>query len=231
MKVRETDVAKSDIDSARLFFNALAGFYDLTDVEVLDAFARNGQLTVDSYVPLLKGTSHLDLWELGEEHRDALTAVPHRNIRIGCSYETAETWDLKYDMVVIDTPQGIHNDYADVPHVEHFDFYKLALRRLLKPKSLVILYCNKTPYNRDEVGSHGYDEYAEYDFKAWMKGRRDFYSTTPQNVSLAEMLNRYAFEAMRAGFDVTNHLVVPCYSDVEGLAPYSFRLAMDLKKI
>lgn len=223
MKVRQFDVSESDARSARLFFDAVRGFYDLSELHVLDAFARNGQLTVSSYQPYV---NQITAWELGAEHEDALVdKVGAHNVRIGCSYATAEEEGPKYDMVVIDTPQGLHHDSTGKVHAEHFDFLEITLERLLTDRGLVVLYVNRSPYNRDEVGSHGYDEYAEYDFEQWMRARQAYYGAVKIDPSLA--LQAYKLAGIRHGFELVNETIVPCYSDVEGLEPYSFRVCLE----
>lgn len=233
MKVRETNVSDSDKASAELFFDTLLQFYDPTKWEVLDAFARNGQLTVPNYIDRLDQQGGcVDLWELGPEHHDDLLRFGPRDLRIGDSYTTAVKCDRKYDMVVIDTPQGVHADDRDIKHVEHFDFMKITMQRLLKDRGIIVLYVNRQPYDKNEVGSQGYDEYDEYDFEAWMDARGRFYRChDPRNLQMNEALFGYQRLIGICNFQLMNTVVVPCFSDVPGKEPYAFRLALEVSRL
>lgn len=226
MKVRITDTTEADRLSAQVFFQAVTSYYDLTIGVALDAFARNGQLTVANYYDKV---GVIDAWELGAEHAKALEQFNCRNIKIGCSYVTAKVSGSKaYDLVVVDTPQGLHKDACGSTCAEHFDFLPL-LEGLLKPeRALTVLYCNKKPYDRDAVGNHGYDDYAEYSFEDWMRRREQFYGTsTPQDVTEAEMLQAYEHAFAKIGRKIVSTVMVPCFSDVPGKEPYAFRLAIE----
>ena len=67
MQVRVPATTDADRKSSQVFFNALTNFYDFSDTDALDMFARNGQLTVSMYKQKLRS---VDAWELGlEQHR------------------------------------------------------------------------------------------------------------------------------------------------------------------
>lgn len=229
MKVREVDTTKADRESAMAMFDALHKLYPLSMMTVLDAFARNGQLTVQSYRPYID-TKNLTCWELGQQHEQDLRELTP-NVKIGCSYqqmELAVKSGETFDMIVIDTPQGLHQDFLGVKHVEHFDFLKSSLA-LLNDNGLIVLYVNKHPYDREDLGSHGYDEYAEYDFKTWMAERKWYYGT--EVISESRAINTYAAMLAREGYRVRQVVTMPCFSDVEGREPYAFRLALDVQRL
>ena len=69
MKVREVRVSDADQKSAKILFDTLKSFYDLSKSTALDMFARTGDLTVKNYAD---DVYELDLWELGSEHLPAL---------------------------------------------------------------------------------------------------------------------------------------------------------------
>lgn len=223
MKVREVNTSEADQRSARVFFQALFGFFDLSKASVLDAFARNGQLTVKNYYDLV---SKVTCWELGEEHEEALRKYTS-HVEIGDSYARLLTCKEQFDMIVVDTPQGIHKDSIMGRHVEHFDFFRMSLKNL-NPGGIVVLYCNKSPYNKDEVGSQGYDEYEEYDFKLWMEMRKEYYGTPEHLVSEDEAIRRYREVVALEGRTLGRVLLIPCFSDVPGKAPYAFRVALEV---
>jgi hypothetical protein len=225
MQVREVNVTDADGRSAQLFFDALTGFYDLKDAAALDMFARNGQLTVSRYA---KKVLTVDAWELGAEHEAALKSIgPNVEVKIGCSYLSAAIAQRRYDLIVIDSPQGAHADYTGSVRFEHFHALE-QVGKLAKPRCIVVLYVNKEPYDRAEMGDHGYDVYAEYDFKSWMEARRQFYSHPPFHITESVALNAYARELAYQGFHVVNVVSVPCYSDVPRKENYAYRLGLEI---
>jgi hypothetical protein len=228
MKVRETHVSDSDKWSAKVFFDALLAFWDLKKGAVLDAFARNGQLTLNNYAGRVGDTT---AWELGEEHRTALERFDLYDLQIGDSYALAKQCEDRFDMIVVDTPQGAHKDSEGKVHFEHFDFLHCVLGWLLKDRGVVVLYVNKVPYDKNREGSHGYDEYAEYDFPAWMRARSDFYGTGCEcRVTEDQALAGYRRVIEHEGWELKNTLLVPCFSDVPNREPYSFRVGLEVQK-
>lgn len=224
MKVKTYHTSIADQVSARVFFDSLLALYDVTG-PTLDMFARNGELTVTSYKDKIAGP--LDLWELGPEHADALRAFQPRDVRIGCSYLHMAATENRYEMVVVDTPQGIHRDGRGHLHAEHFGVV-WNIGKLLQPHAVIVLYCNKRPYNRDTEGSHGYDEYAEYDFDTWMEKRAEFYGWKATDVPEEAMIEAYRRVLLAQGFKVRGVHITPCHSDVPGKEPYAFRLGLEV---
>jgi hypothetical protein len=195
----------------------------------LDAFARNGQLTLACYHDKI---GRVTAWELSAEHRPSLERFQLYDMEFGDSYQLALDHEIeKFDFIVIDTPQGAHKDSKGFVHFEHFDFFRAALAHLAAKRCIVVLYVNKSPYDKDEVGSHGYDEYEEYDFPSWLRARSDFYNVGCEtDVSESQALSAYARLARGAGYKVKNTLMVPCFSDVAGREPYAFRVAIEVER-
>lgn len=226
MKIREVNPSQSDIESAKIFFHALTKFYDLSQYDALDAFARNGILTVSQYGHLCNS---LECWELSSEHKQALLDFTP-NVSIGCSYVKLEEriqTGTKYDMVVIDTPQGMHRDDWGRTHTEHFDFLDRATQ-LIGDVGLFVLYVNKLPYNKEVVGSHGYDEYEEYNYDKWMQERFKYYGARFLSEEMA--IQAYRYRLMERGLGLKNIISVPCFSDVPSTPPYAFRLALEVSR-
>lgn len=229
MQVRTTDITAADKLSATVFFNSLSQLFNLSDAYVLDAFARNGQLTVSAYKNLVNRTG-ITCWELGAEHEAALMKLSN-DVHIGCSYQMAqEDHDngIVFDMIVIDTPQGLHNDCYGVAHAEHFDFLEAACK-LIDQEGILVLYVNKKPYNKEEVGSYGYDEYAEYNFNAWMTTRTTFYGQA--NITEEQAIAAYRKHLFFQGFVIKSVIATPCISDVPGMPAYAFRLGLAIERI
>ncbi|ATS92317.1 methyltransferase [Stenotrophomonas phage vB_SmaS_DLP_5] len=225
MKVRQTDVSEADIKSAKIFFDAVLGFFDLSNATVLDAFARNGQLTVSNYHDHVGA---VECWELGPEHEEALRKYTDE-VKIGDSYSLLDGMGASlYDMIVIDTPQGLHKDNHGAVMCEHFDFLPHAIS-LLTEGGIVVLYCNKAPYDKDKEGSQGYDEYEEYDFKNWMAARQNFYNVSNgREVAEEDMLIAYRDLIADEGRELGRVVMIPCFSDVPNKEPYAFRLALEI---
>lgn len=230
MQIRQLNVSDADKLSALVFFKALFSIYELRSARVLDAFARNGQLTVNSYRPYLADPdSQLECWELSGEHKEALEKLTVQ-VKIGCSYDLsiqAVKDKKKYELVVVDTPQGMHKTAQDFLCCEHFDFLSHALN-LLADKGVVVLYVNKHPYDRSTVGSHGYDEYVEYNYKQWMTRRWQFYGFERANE--ADFIDAYTDLLIAWGWQVKSLISIPCFSDVPGIKPYAFRLGLQLSR-
>lgn len=226
MEIRQVMPDTADIKSARLFFRQVIDFYDLKDVDALDMFARTGDLTVKSYIDAV---ASVDCWEFNEEHEDVLhELVGKAHTSIGCSYKFLEECRKKYGFVVIDTPQGCHRDHWGNKHYEHFTIVKKVCS-ILEDDAIVVVYVNKRPYDKDKVGSHGYDQYSEYNYKDWMCERKLFYDSLNSNINEAVALKAYTEAFFNQGFGVEAITMAPCYSDVPEMDPYAFRVAFELK--
>ena len=236
MKIKTVDVTEADYESAALLFNSLEALHDIYwpdqyKVKVLDAFARNGQLTIKNYQHWNGVEIHA--WELSKEHEAALQSIASvKTVAIGCSYARADKViatrivngdNPEYNMIVIDTPQGLHKSADGVVHVEHFDFLKKAWSFLPDKGGVIVLYVNTKPYNKDVQGEHGYDQYEEYNFESWMNKREGIYGKFFPKIS--EVIAAYENDAASFGWRLVNPLLIPCFSDVPSLPPYAFRLA------
>lgn len=222
MKIRSVDVSDSDKKSARVFFDALTNMFEFTSA--LDMFARDGALTVSSYAPKVPD---LHLWELCGEHLPALQRFNPAEVRIGCSYQAMLEATGTHDLIVIDSPQGIHSDWQGAKHIEHF-FALAGIGKFVADRAVVVLYVNKKPYNRDETGDHGYDQYEEYDFAKWMDARYQYYRTDPSNVTEEDVIDAYRRQLRLSGLKIASTLVVPCFSDVPGKEAYAMRLGLEV---
>jgi len=222
----QKDKVNADEDSSKEFFSLLKSYYDLKNYSVLDMFARTGDVTVKHYA---KDVKSFDLWEYDPKFTHSLLEWEPSNLHIGCSYEGVTLTTNKYDMIVVDTPQGSHEDYMEQIHYEHFDILDKA-KPLMNSRCLVVLYCNKRPYDRAKVGHYGYDEYKSYDFQKWMEARKIFYQADPENTTEWQMLRAYT-DLFKSSHIVEKVVLTPCHSDVPGIDPYGFRLALELIEI
>lgn len=228
MQVKTVNATAADKSSAQVLFDSLFGLRELywpgkQTIRVLDAFARNGQLTVSQCVNRPGVT--VSAWELGPEHEQALWDLGCAEVAIGCSYEQVQRSTSvtdKYDLIVIDTPQGLHKSYDGKVRSEHWDFMGQALS-LVHQSAVFVLYVNTDPYDARILGEHGYDTYSEYDYDQWMVARRRFYGQARPHIDQA--LTIYRKVAWSWGWEFNQPLVVPCLSDVPGKAPYAYRVA------
>jgi hypothetical protein len=230
MKIEHVDIEDVDRQASEHFFGAVARAYDLHEMDALDAFARNGQLTVSHYAPWVKSVS---CWELCNEHRAALEAIPGvTEVDIGCAYMTSDferyVGGKKYDLVVIDSPMGFHTDVQGRVMCEHFNFLEESTEHLLKDRALVVLYVNKMPYDPSVTGHHGRDSYEHFDFNGWMTRRYDFYGS--EYVGEADALAKYDNVFLNMGREVKSVLIWPCPQGQPGFPP-AFRLVLEVVKI
>lgn len=219
------EIDAADFKATGLFFDAVLGFYDLSQRDALDMFARDGALTVHLYADKVRS---LDLWEIDPIYEPTLRKFTD-NVHIGCSHKQLMETDRTYGFMVLDAPEGVYHDWRGRPHSEHFDLIP-QLPRIMANNCIVVVYVNKEPYDASKVGSHGRDVYPGYDYQAWMQRRADFYHTDhPNKVSTATALQAYRREFRLLGFDLKSELIVPAYDMGIGMPP-SFRLAMELER-
>lgn len=225
LSIREVMTTEADQKSAQTFFQAVSEIFDLSEAKALDMFARTGELTVVNYKNAVK---ELHCWELMPDHEETLRVLHNpAEIRIGCAYNSALATDHEFDFIVIDSPQGAHSDHFGLVHFEHFDIVKDFLRPMVADECIVVLYVNKSPYDKNVVGSHGYDQYSEYNYNAWMVARQDFYGSAV--VTEEEAIAAYR-KAVGGWATIEQVLTVPCFSDVPDMPPYAFRIALKLSR-
>lgn len=235
MQVKTVNATEADKISAKVLFDSLFALRDLywpdqKPLRVLDAFARNGQLTVSQTVGRPK--TKVSAWELGVEHMDALEQLGCDEIKIGCSYkhmEEAIAEGKEYDLIVIDTPQGLHNSADGKVRVEHFDFLAESLDLMPEDGGVFVLYVNTSPYDAGSIGEHGYDKYHEYDFGKWMEARTKFYGQSVFPIDMAVEEYRARLESW--GYSMEQVMVIPCLSDVPDKEPYAYRIAFKAQKL
>ena len=215
--------AHSDFD----FFSNLLSFYTITG-NSLELCSGDGARTIASYRALIDGP--LDVCEISSKHKPALMELDLRKITFDCSYRYVQDSKEKYQMVVVEGPQGTHKDWLGNMHAEHLGFIP-SVTKIMEDHSLLVLYCNRRPYNRAVFGHHGCDKYDTYDYNLWMKMRKAFFNHSPQSIPYHVMLKTYTDKLEGAGFRVVNVFMQPCYSDVPELPPYGFRLGLELEKV
>jgi hypothetical protein len=220
----------ADKISIGVFYSVLFNTYALAEAQVLEAFARDGAITVSSYVPFLKNPKkQLECWELNPDHEYRLLQYTDK-VKIVESYQfmlDAIIQGRSWDLIIIDIPQGLHSSSDREIHAEHFDFLPLALRAL-NDEGVVVFNLNRKPYNRDEKGSHGYDEYAEYNYQTWMQKREQFYGCVSHREEV--LLGVYRQLAYDAGYVVKSFTVVPALPNVDGMEIYTSTVAMHLSR-
>jgi hypothetical protein len=122
----------------------------------LDFFAREGDWQTSHYAFLV---SELHAWEINPSFEEKLREnLPKSSkITIGDSHILGQECQFKFDLIVIDNPQGVYGE----KYCEHFDALKVAIS-LFKDTGILIFNVKTAPFDYD-------------DKVMWKKRRNDFY--------------------------------------------------------
>lgn len=226
MLTRE-QIDEADFKATDLFFNALMGFYDFSQLDALDMFARDGTLTVCRYADKVKS---LALWEINPEWKDALSKFGAKEVHIGCSHEQMFNSEDKFSFIVVDAPQGVYTDWRGTQHSEHFDLIP-DLPQIMQDRCIIVMYVNKKPYDASQHGDFGRDVYPNYSYQKWMDRRAAFYDVDDASeIDIADAMLAYRTAWKEAGYKSISEVVISCYDMGIGMPP-SFRVAFELVKV
>jgi hypothetical protein len=161
-------------------------------LQTLEMFGGAGRVHTRDYADKV---ASLDVWEIDPVHAASLRRIlPGANVHITDSYQEMTRAARRYDMIVMDSPEGEHSG-----HYEHFDLFPGVLR-LANDTALLILNIrpgtSNTPADRfDDVH---------------LAQRRAFYHTEhPQQMPVAEMIPVYRAMLGGAGFNLEWHVSRP----------------------
>ena len=131
---------------------------NLSSLKALDFFAREGDWQTQYYANKVK---QVHAWEIEKKFEKKLRQNLPRNakITIGNSFELILESKEKFDLVVIDNPQGIFGDKDQ--YCEHFEALPL-ITRVLKKDAIIVLNAKTIPFNYSSQ-------------KDWQKRRNKFY--------------------------------------------------------
>lgn len=143
----------------------------LSEADALELFAREGDWQTVSYAPHVKT---LEAWEINPQFREALKRnLPYAKIKITDTWKEIKTTSRKYDLIVVDSPQGVYGE-----HCEHFGLLP-DIFRIANDGCVIILNVNVEPYNFHK-GSE------------WWKRRKDYYRTEhPEKLELDTVTQHY----------------------------------------
>jgi hypothetical protein len=158
---------------------------DLSTMNALDFFAREGDWQTAYYA---KKVSQIHAWEIDPKYEKNLREnLPlTAEIVIGDSFETLQKTHRKFDLIVLDNPQGCFGE----KYCEHFDALPEVLR-LLEDRSVVIFNIKTEPF-----------EYSEK--VQWQKRRNDFYERPADSLPEDFVFKFYDDFFERRGFEVTS---------------------------
>lgn len=208
--------------TSRTFFDALSSLYDLSSLHILSPFTGFADLTLVELLPHVDADK-LECWIYTDEQMlDLPKMVTH--FHKGDAYDLlkeAKKFRQVFQMIDIDTPQGLHKDAQDNWVPEHFRFLRECLP-LLDNQALVILYVNLSPYDKTQVeDGRGYPD---FQYEHWMYERRKFYGST--HITHETALSAYRSLLNLERFDIQNVLMMPCLQDVENRSSYAVRMAL-----
>jgi len=119
---------------------------DLKNMIALDFFARQGDWQTMHYADKVLETH---AWEINESYKKNLIKnLPNNSkVLIGDSFDLAKKESKKFDMIIIDNPQGCFGENYE--HCEHFEAIDAGIR-LLKYEGGILIFNVKTkPFNYD----------------------------------------------------------------------------------
>lgn len=160
----------------------------LHEMKALDFFAREGDWQTCYYSKYVK---QVYAWEIEPLFEKKLkeNLPPTAKVTIGDSHILANNCSEKFDLIVLDNPQGCYGSYC-----EHFDALPLALH-LLMNESIVIINVKYEPFD--------YENKLE-----WQKRRNEFYGTDASFLSDEFIDQFYTCYFKKQGYDVEHHFSV-----------------------
>lgn len=131
---------------------------NLSSLKALDFFAREGDWQTQYYANKVK---QVHAWEIEKKFEKKLRQNLPRNAKItmGNSFKLILENKEKFDLAVIDNPQGVFGDKDQ--YCEHFEALPL-ITRALKKDAIIILNAKTLPFNYSPQ-------------KDWQERRNEFY--------------------------------------------------------
>lgn len=166
--------------------------FPLKGCSALEAFAYTGAWQTRAFK---KYPAYLEAWEIDPACLPELKKnLPGATVKITDSFEEVQRCEKKFDLINVDTHQGLFGKYC-----ENFEFYPL-LFRVAGCKCMVNL--NVIP-SASEAWRKKYPDLFSAEH---LRRRALFYRTSdPENVSLAQMLKVYGEIAELNGYRISWH--------------------------
>lgn len=173
----------TDIAIRNIMSNLESRNVDLKSMIALDFFARDGSWQTVHYASKV---NKLYAWEINPEFENNLkNNLPERSqVSIGDSFEIAKMTKERFDLVVIDNPQGCFGE----AYCEHFDALPVALK-LISDDGIVIFNVKTRPYNYENN-------------IPWQNRRNNFYGIESSNLQEDFIFNFYNSFISGLGFKV-----------------------------
>lgn len=177
---------------------------EFSKIRALDFFAREGDWQTFYYANLV---SEIHAWEIDPTCEESLrNNLPlGAKIVIGDSHELAKSCNEKFDMIVLDNPQGCYG----TGYCEHFDALGVIFP-LLSDRSLLIFNVKVKPFN--------YEDKLE-----WQRRRNEFYGKDASELDVYFIHEFYESLLKTHGFDVEFSFVTERPHE-EGLVAYAAKL-------
>lgn len=178
----------------------------LDQFTALDFFAREGDWQTVVYA---KEVGSIEAWEVNSGFLPGLKRnLPGATIRIVDSYDYGVRTKDRFDLVVLDNPQGTFGQ--DDRYCEHFEALAIGLR-LLRPDAFLVFNINWAPFN--------FDAHAQ-----WQQRRAAFYGVPDTSLLSVEsfLLPFYRRYFAERGFETLQCFSQPRNNDY--LAYAVFRL-------
>jgi hypothetical protein len=161
-------------------------------LRAVELFGGSGRLHILDFA---RQVAALDIWEIEPGNAAALRrAFPAAEVRITDSYQEVGRAAKRYDLIVIDNPEGEHGG-----HYEHFDLFPAVLR-LAADQAVLVFNVRPGPGPMPATAADRMDE-------AHLARRQAFYrSDHPEQIPVAEMVPVYRDLLLAAGFDLEWHV-------------------------
>lgn len=197
--------------------------YDLSQMQSADFFARTGDFFTKDFSDEVKS---IDCYEIESKYSTELHKnIPNAKIFIKDSIKFINNSKANYDLISLDSPQGIYG-----PYCEHFDFIH-NIGNMFDKKCIVMFVVNLTPYDPKDVdNSNKRDDYGMSDNQEWYEIRMDYYETDSKDISKEYAISFYTDLFQENGLDAKflTSSFVP--SHIDNVEPYVIRFAFELKK-
>ncbi len=160
----------------------------LEDLTALEVFGGTGRLHTKDYARQVR---RLEIWEIDPTNVDKLRqAFPGAETKCTDSYEEMGRTAKKYELIVVDNPEGAHGQ-----HYEHYDMFP-AILSLAADSAVVIIDV------RPGHGSDSQDPWDTFD-EVHLARRRGFYRTDhPERIAFDEMMRVYEDLIRVSGFEL-----------------------------
>ena len=178
---------------------------EVSSMKALDFFAREGDWQTAYYA---RRVSEIHAWEIDPLYEPALRRnLPiNAKITIGDSHSLARSCRTKFDLVVLDNPQGCYG----IGYCEHFDALDAVLP-LLKDSAVIILNVKTKPFN--------YEDKIE-----WRRRRNLFYGREASELTEDFVHEFYERLLGKHGF-ITDFSFLTIRPQEEGLLAYTAKLS------